>query len=248
MISWFKGVVLGFIMVLPGMSGGTVFVIFGIYEDLVHDLVRLRFKPYLPLLGGVLMGIFISGSLFSIFFETYRNETAVFLLGSLLASIRAVLKCCPEVNRGRVFFCIVGVAAGFLLGADPIGGVQTIEDVSYAYLFFGGAFASATMVLPGLPGSSVLIAMGIYDTVLFYLRELVWSRLMIFGAGSLVGMILLVNVLEKFYNRYRGLISYFFAGLILGSSRALMPTHFSLHMPVLFFIGFTAVWVWSGKA
>lgn len=248
MISWMKGVLLGFILVLPGMSGGTVFVIFGIYEDLVHDLVRLRIKPYLPLLGGVLIGIFISGSLFSLFFETYRNETVVFLLGCLLASIRAVLKCCPEVNKGRVVFFLGGVALGFMLGADPIGGVQSLEEVGTTYLFIGGALASATMVLPGLPGSSVLIAMGIYDTVLYYLSDLVWSRLLVFGAGSLVGMVLLVHILEKVYDRYRGLISYFFAGLILGSSRALIPNDFSLLMPILFIIGFTAVWVWSGKS
>lgn len=248
MISWIKGVVLGFVLVLPGMSGGTVFVIFGIYEDLVHDLVRLRFRPYLPLIGGVLVGIFISGSLFSLFFQTYRNETAIFLLGCLLASIRAVLKCCPDLTRGRVAFFLAGAAMGFMLGADPIGGVQSVEEVGTTYLFIGGALASATMVLPGLPGSSVLIAMGIYDTVLFYLSDLVWSRLLIFGAGSLVGMVLLVNVLEKFYERYRGLISYFFAGLILGSSRALIPNDFSLLMPVLFIVGFTVVWVWSGKS
>lgn len=248
MISWLKGVILGFILVLPGMSGGTVFVIFGIYEDLVHDLVRLRLKPYLPLLGGVLVGIFISGSLFSLFFQTYRNETAIFLLGCLLASIRAVLKCCPDITRGRVIFFLMGAAMGYMLGSDPIGGIHTVEEVGMTYLFIGGALASATMVLPGLPGSSVLIAMGIYDTVLFYLSDLVWSRLLVFGAGSLAGMILLVNFLEKVYDRYRGLISYFFAGLILGSSRALIPTDFSLLMPLLFILGFTAVWVWSGKS
>ncbi len=248
MISWLKGILLGFIVVLPGMSGGTVFVIFGIYEDLVRDLVRLRLKPYLPLFGGMLIGIFISGSLFSLFFQTYRDETAVFLLGCLLASIRAVLKDYYDITIGRIVFFLAGAALGFALGADPIGGVVVVEEVGLMYLFVGSALASATMVLPGLPGSSVLIAMGIYDTALFYLSELVWSRLMVLGAGSITGMVLLVKLLEKIYNRHRGLISYFFAGLILGSSRALIPNDFSLIMPVLFIIGFTAVWVWSGKS
>ncbi|MDW7671367.1 MAG: DUF368 domain-containing protein [Bacillota bacterium] len=248
MVLWIKGVVLGFIMVLPGMSGGTVFVIFGIYEQLVHDLVHLKLKPYLPLLGGVIIGIFLSGSLFSFFFETYRNETAVFLLGCLLASIRAVLRCCPDINEGRIAFFGAGAIMGFALGADPIGIVSAIEEVSLSYLFIGGALASATMVLPGLPGSSVLIVMGIYDTVLFYLSDLYWSRLLVFGAGSLAGMFLLVNMLEKFYARYRGLVSYFFAGLILGSSRALIPSSFNWLVPILFIVGFAVVWVWSGKS
>lgn len=248
MISWLKGVLLGFILVLPGMSGGTVFVIFGIYEDLVRDLVRLRLKPYFTLFGGMLIGIYISGSLFSLFFQTYRDETVIFLLGCLLASIRAVLKGYYDIKISRFVFFLAGVALGFLLGADPIGGTVSIEEVGLTYLFVGGALASATMVLPGLPGSSVLIAMGIYDTVLFYLSELIWTRLIVFGAGSLAGMVLLVKLLEKIFNMYRGLISYFFAGLILGSSRALIPNDFSLLMPILFIIGFTAVWVWSGKS
>lgn len=248
MVSWFKGIILGFVMVLPGMSGGTVFVIFGIYEQLVRDLVRLKVKPYLPMLGGVMIGIYLSGSLFSFFFEIYRNETVAFLLGCLLASIRAVLKCCPEVTDSRIAFMGAGVLAGFLLGSDPIGIATSIEEVSLLYLFVGGALASATMVLPGLPGSSVLIVMGIYDTVLFYLSELLMGRLIVFGLGSLAGMFLLVNMLETFYAKHRGLISYFFAGLILGSSRALIPTQFYWLIPLLFLVGFTAVWIWSGKS
>lgn len=248
MISWLKGVVLGFIMVLPGMSGGTVFVIFGIYEQLVHDLVHLKLKPYLPLLGGVIAGIFISGSLFSYFFEVFRNETAAFLLGCLLASIRAVLKCCPTVTESRVISMGLGVIAGFALGADPIGYAASMEEVGLIYLFIAGALASATMVLPGLPGSSVLILMGIYDTVLLYLSELIWGRLLVFGAGSLAGMFLLVNMLEAFYARHRGIISYFFAGLILGSSRALIPYELNWFIIPLFLAGFISVWVWSGKS
>jgi putative membrane protein len=243
-----KGILLGFIMVLPGMSGGTMFVIFGIYEQLVKDLARLKVKPYLPLLGGILIGIFLSGSLFSHFFEVYRNETAVFLMGCLLASIRAVLRCCPDLTAGRIVFFGAGGIAGFALGADPIGIVSSVEEVSILYLLIGSALASATMVLPGLPGSSVLIAMGIYDTVLFYLSDLVISRLLILGAGSLLGIFLLVNILEKFYDRYRGLISYFFAGLILGSARALIPTDFNFLILFLFIAGFSIVWIWSGKS
>lgn len=248
MINWLKGIVLGFVMVLPGMSGGTVFVIFGIYEQLVHDLVRFRVKPYLPLLGGVLVGIFLSGSMFSLFFEVYRNETAVFLLGCLLASIRAVLRCCPTLSKARILSMAAGIILGFLLGADPIGAVTDMEEVGLLYLFAGGALASATMVLPGLPGSSVLIVMGIYDTVLFYLAELVIGRLLVFGIGSLAGMFLLVNLMETFYDRHRGIISYFFAGLILGSSRALIPYELNGWIFPLFFLGFIVVWIWSGKS
>ena len=68
MRSIIQGIILGFIIVLPGMSGGTVFVIFGIYEDMVRDLVRFKIKPYIPLLAGMLVGIFLGGLAFAFFF------------------------------------------------------------------------------------------------------------------------------------------------------------------------------------
>ncbi len=247
MTLYLQGVVLGFIMVLPGMSGGTVFVIFGIYEQLVRDLARRILKPYIPLLIGIMTGIFASGFLFSWFFTEQRDKTSVFLLGCLLASIRAVLKCCPGLNSKRMVFMSVGIMIGFLLGDDPIGAAGALEEINPIYLFVAGALSSATMVLPGLPGSSVLIVMGVYDTVLFYLSDLVITKLLIFGVGGLTGMLMLVHLLEKLYDRYRAIISYFFAGLILGSSRALFPYQFDPFLVLLFFAGFIPVWKWSGK-
>lgn len=245
MLLFVQGIVLGFIMVLPGMSGGTLFVIFGIYEKLVRDLANRIFKPYIPLLIGIMVGIFASGFLFAWFFTKYRDQTSVFLLGCLLASIRAVLNCCPGINNRRVIFMSIGVIIGFSLGNDPIGSTSVMEEISGIYLFVAGALSSATMVLPGLPGSSVLIVMGVYDTVLFYLSELVIPKLAVFGIGSILGMVLLVHALEKLYDQHRAIISYFFAGLILGSARTLLPHSFELEGIVFLMIGFIPVWKWS---
>ncbi|ACB85445.1 undecaprenyl phosphate translocase family protein [Natranaerobius thermophilus] len=243
-----KGLILGFIMVLPGMSGGSVFVIFGMYEQLIKDLVQFKIKPYMPLMVGMAVGIFLSGLLFSLFFENYRDETAVFLLGCLLASVRALLRDRESFNFARVGLFTIGIVFGLILGDEPMGVVSSNENVSNGYLFMGGAFSSATMILPGLPGSSVLIAMGIYDTVLFYLRDLVIGKLFVFGVGGVVGISLLVKLLEQVYNRYKDLVLYFFSGLIIGSARALLPYELSLFVVILFITGFIFVWTWSGKS
>ena len=66
-----QGLIAGFVIVLPGMSGGTVFVILGIYEQMIKDLVRFNLKPYLPLLAGALIGIFLGGMAFALFFQNY---------------------------------------------------------------------------------------------------------------------------------------------------------------------------------
>ena len=248
MSSWLQGILLGFIMVLPGVSGGTVFVIFGIYEQLVRDLANFNIRPHLKLFGGIAIGLFLSGSLFSLFFETHRDETVALLLGCLLASLRSVLSRDMKISRKRLGFLGMGATIGFLLGSEPIGIGGMLEEVSYSYLFFGGALASAAMVIPGLPGSSVLLLMGIYDNVLYYLGEFILPPLIVFGIGSLLGMFLLVKLLQKLYDKYRENLSYFFAGLILGSARVLIPVFFTWYLPILFLMGFTIVWVWSKEA
>lgn len=247
MQSILQGFILGFIIVLPGMSGGTVFVILGIYENLIKDIVKLNIKPYIPLLIGAVGGIFVGAFVFAVVFENYRNATVAFLLGCLLASIKSVLKYCPGVNAKRLTALGVGFLVGYYMVGDPISIVNAGENVNWFILFIGGAFASAAMIIPGIPGSSVLIVMGIYDSLLYYIKEFDILHLSIFAAGSAVGIFSLVNLLAKIYDRYRGIISYFFAGLILGSSRALLPNRFTLAVAIAFSVGFIMVWYWGGK-
>ncbi|MBS3995015.1 MAG: DUF368 domain-containing protein [Alkaliphilus sp.] len=246
MRSIIQGLILGLIIVLPGMSGGTVFVIFGIYEDLVRDLVRFKIRPYIPLIGGMVVGIFIGGMAFALFFEAYRDITVAFLLGGLLASIKSVIKDSPGLTMNKVISMVFGIAFGYYMVSEPMT-IDINNDVEWYLLVVGGALSTAAMIIPGVPGSSVLIIMGIYGSVLSYIRELNFVKLTIFGIGCIAGAILLLNILEKIYDKHRDLLSYCFAGLILGSTRALLPHTFSLSILLIFTVGFASVWVWSGK-
>lgn len=248
MVSWLKGIILGFVMLLPGVSGGTAFIILGVYEELVKDLANLNLKPHLKLFGGIIIGLFFSGFLFSLFFETHRNEAAVFLLGSLIASVRFVIRTDYRVNRQLLGLFAIGFFVGFILGSEPIGVGGYVEDISLAYIFVGAALSSAAMVIPGLPGSSVLIIMGLYDNVFFYLSDLMIVQLLTFGAGSLIGMFILVKLLARLYEKYKISLSYIFAGLILGSARALIPSEISIWIVILFALGFGSVLLWGKKA
>jgi putative membrane protein len=235
------------IIVLPGMSGGTVFVIFGIYEQLMLDLAKFKLRPYWKLLVGTLIGIFIGGTVFATFFLRFRDLTAAFLLGSLLASIRTVLGKNKEVSLNTAFFFGIGALSGFLMAGEPIGIAVEVERISPLLLIAGGAAATAAMIIPGVPGSSVLIAMGIYDTMIFSIKTMEYSNLFFFTLGSIIGIVLLVKILEQLYMRYQVILSYFFAGLILGSTRALIPHSFGILVVTLFSIGFGLVWLWSGE-
>ena len=247
MLSWLKGILLGLIMLLPGVSGGTAFVILGIYEDLVKDLAHFNIIPHLRLFAGILAGIFLGGFLFTFFFESYRDQAVVFLLGSMIASIRFVIRIDYKINKQLIGFFFIGVFFGYFLSAEPIGLSDYVEDINLLYLFTAAAIASAAMVVPGLPGSSVLIIMGVYQNIFYYLSGFMLLELLVFGAGSLLGMFLLVRLLDRLYTIFHQPLSYLFAGLILGSARALVPREINFSIIVLFLMGFMAVILLANK-
>jgi len=213
-----QGLMLGLIIVLPGMSGGTVFLMFGMYEQVIRDISKLNLRPYLPLGLGLMFGIYIGGIAFTLFFQNYRNETAAFLLGCLLASIKPVLADCPKPNTKAAVFALLGLFAGLAMVDETIGQPFVEMSVGWGLIFVGGVLSSAAMIIPGIPGSSVLMVLGIYDAMLFYVADIHLLNLFIFGAGGIIGILLLANVINTLYMNHRTIISYFFAGLILGSS------------------------------
>ncbi len=241
-----KGIILGIIVVLPGMSGGTLLLILGLYKDLLADMARWRLLPYTPFVLGLAGGIYLSGMSLTYLFMAYRNIASVLLLGSVLASIKAVLSTRPEPNAWRVFLGIGGLLLGFALAGEPIGLADGAAEPGILVLLIGGALGSATMLVPGIPGSSVLIVMGIYDDMLRYLAVLDFFRLAIFAAGSLVGVLALARLLDMLYSRYRLEIGWFFSGLIIGSAKMLLPTPpFAwLSLVIAFVSGFAVVWIW----
>ena len=242
-----KGSILGFIMVLPGMSGGTVLLIFGLYEKMVNDLLKLNIRPYIPLVVGIIIGVFISGFTFAMFFENYRDLTVAFLLGCLLASIRAVLRDCPKINNLGWMALVGGGLLGFLMVGEPLGLEVNTGEANWVVLLVGGAISSAAMIIPGVPGSSVLIILGIYDVILSSIAELDYINLLIFGTGSVLGITMLLKILGALYERYKVIASYFFAGLIFGSARGVLPSTIDTGTITVFLIGFVLVWIWGGE-
>lgn len=242
-----KGFILGLTIVLPGMSGGTILIILGLYGQILKDIAKINIKPYWPLLSGCVAGLFLGGFVFALVFEAYRDIASAFLMGCLFASTRAVFRERPSPTLTRLGILAAGLALGFWLAEEPIAIAENTTAVNLAVLALGGAIASATMMIPGLPGSSVLIIMGIYDDVLVYLRDFHLLNLAIFGFGSILGIFLLARALDNLFNRYQGPIAYFFAGLILGSTRAILPGSFGFMVVLLFIGGFALVWWYSGK-
>lgn len=244
-----KGAIIGLVIILPAVSGGTILLAMGLYENLMKDLSRLRLLPWLPLAIGTLVGIFLSGLVLAWLFETYTAIILAFLLGCILASVKSILGQDFRPSSKRVIFAVIGLVVGYgLAGISDFGITEGLPPDAIT-LITGGALSTAAMILPGVPGNVVLIIMGIYDDIMRALAGLEWKTLLTFALGSIIGILGLANVLDKIYSRWRDVLNWLFSGLIIGSSKMLIPA--DLDNPLIFIaiaiIGFILVWKWESR-
>ncbi len=244
MKDFISGVVLGLVILLPGMSGGTVLLIFGFYEELLKDLSKLRFFKYRYVFIGGVLGVLAGGRLFAFLFRSHREFTMAVLMGALLASIKSVLANVPKLNRKFALLFAIGLCVGVLSVQEPLS-ASTLREIGPVTLFVAGALSSAAMIIPGLPGSSVLILMGVYEEIIFYVSAVRIDKLVAYGIGALVGMLFLVKLLAVLYDKWRSELSYLFSGIIIGSARILMPSAVTFEAVGGFLLAFALTWFLS---
>ncbi|MBN1891920.1 MAG: DUF368 domain-containing protein [Clostridiales bacterium] len=239
-----KGAVVGLVIILPGMSGGTMILLLGLYEELMKDMSKLKLLRWLPFALGLAVGLILSGWIFAFVFTQYAFVILGVLLGCVLASVRTVLEDNRKPTVGRAAAMIIGIAIGFVLSLTTGSVVDSTATPGIPFLMIGAALSSALMVLPGVPGGSVLYMMGIFDDIMNALANLDWKILIFYGTGAVLGMIGLSNLLNRMYMRHKPILSWLFAGLIIGSARMLIPSEPGswVLFVVLVIIGFAVTW------
>lgn len=239
LIKILQGIFIGIAFILPGLSAGTVMLIIGLYRTVVDDLAALRLRPYLPLLAGIAFGAFTGIFAIGYLLENYHQPITAFLMGLLLASIPAVIRnnSQPVLRFWPLCFAVTGFLVTWFVICEPTRTFTVLPPGGFFHFFLGGTLASATMLLPGVSGSSVLIIMNLYDQVIEAFSSWQWLKLAFFSAGFLVGLFGLARLLSALFRRYRLLVSLLLAGLILGSTRALLPIDINVLNIFLVFAG-----------
>ncbi len=245
-----QGIFVGVSLVLPGMSGGTAFIILGMYRKLVEDISSLKIKPYFLLGVGALAGVLLGSSLVTSILKSYPDLLVSLLLGMLLASVSLVLK--PLSLKNFRIVHAVPVFLGFLLAwkvvDEPITQVPLSPTESWPLIFIAGGLVSATMLLPGVSGSSLLIMMNLYDDMLFFVNHLVWSKLLVFSLGLLTGVLVFSRIISSLYRHLQYPVSFFLVGLLLGSTRALFPAYWGIELIAMALLGAGIVFLISQKS
>jgi putative membrane protein len=234
-----KGFCMGAADVVPGVSGGTMAFILGIYEELIDAirsfdlgslklmatfkiqllLERIAWRFLLALGCGILLAIF---SLSKVLSWLLQNEPVLiwsFFLGLILASVVTVSK---RVENWRLLtWCslLFGLAGIYVL----VGIVPGTTPDSYWFLFVSGAVAICAMILPGISGSFILVLMGKYQYILEAVNNRNLLVLIVVAAGACVGLAAFSRLLGWLLSKYHDYMVAFLTGLMLGSLRKVWP-------------------------
>lgn len=228
--------------IVPGVSGGTVALIFGIYEQLlaairtgaqalgrlvrgdvsgfVDKIKQVDWLFLVPLLTGVLVAVAALSSLIERLLTDRPEEMAGLFFGLVLASIWVAWDLVGTRSSDRIVIIVgVGIVVAFVLGLQ---GGQVSDPPLVAY-FFAGALAICAMILPGVSGSFLLLMVGMYPAVLGAVHDREVAALGVFLVGIVVGLALFSNVLGWLLDHYRDIVLASLIGLMAGSLRVLWP-------------------------
>ncbi|MFT7052845.1 MAG: putative membrane protein [Psychromonas sp.] len=234
-----RGLAMGAADVVPGVSGGTIAFITGIYSELLHSLSRFNlqfiatlknqgFKAawkhinghFLLSLGlGIIVSILSLARIVTYLLDAHPLLVWSFFFGLILASSIFVLR----QMQGWTLGSIILLAAGIAL-AVAVGQLRPAEVVaSNAYIFMAGAIAICAMILPGISGSFILLLLGVYSHVLGAVKALDVTTLLLFGSGCIVGLLSFVRILTWLLDHYRQSVLALLAGFIAGSLYLVWP-------------------------
>lgn len=270
-IIFLKGLFMGVADIIPGISGGTIALITGIYERLVHsiskidfkfvthflkgdfdeatkNISKIDFKLFIPLISGIGLAILLMSNIIYFLLQNVTALTYAFFFGLIAESAVLLYKRGDGISVKNISFSIIGFIFAFLFvgfGALQIGH-------SLPVLFISGTVAICAMILPGISGAFVLLFLNQYEYMLFVLKNLRFLEMFTFGFGALIGILCFSRVLDYALKKHETLILSFLIGLMLGALRLpyqnIVSTMDSI-LPVLIsaMLGFSIIFILENK-
>ncbi|WP_445955174.1 DUF368 domain-containing protein [Yeosuana sp.] len=234
-----KGLAMGAADAVPGVSGGTIAFISGIYEELISTISNINislfktlfkkgFKAFWIASNGSFITALLSGIIISYvsFMRLAKylleNEPILiwsFFFGLILASIYFVGKQITKWNLAAIIGLVFGAIIAYYLTTIP-----SLSNNSHSYfLFFAGALAICAMILPGISGSYILVILGAYKTLSDALHDFDFKKIIIFASGAIIGLLSFSHLLKWLFKHYHNLTLAILTGFIFGSLGKVWP-------------------------
>ena len=239
---YLKGMMMGAADIVPGISGGTVALMTGIYPRLIDGIsdafgildrqnladlfhgrwkkaygaaMSLDFALFIPLLLGIATSFLVLSGLIHYLMENHRLAMYSFFIGLILASAYLLYRRIEKMKFSTFTMMFIGFVAGYaIVGMDSL-----MVGHSYLMVFLSGMFAITAMILPGISGAFILVMLGQYEHMLEALHTLDFARIALFIIGALLGLALFSRLISHLLHSYRYRSMGFLIGLMLGALR-----------------------------
>ncbi|KEA64354.1 Arginine/ornithine antiporter ArcD [Marinobacterium lacunae] len=239
-----KGMMMGAADAVPGVSGGTVAFITGIYEELIDTLRSFDLQALMvlyregigafwrhvngtflvTLLGGILLSLLSLSRVVLFMLDQYPVLLWAFFFGLILASVWSLMRHVQGWNLSNTLIFFTGALLAYLI-TSLTPGTLTISAFT---LFGSGMVAICAMILPGISGSFILLLMGMYAPILSAVKHFELYNIGLFAAGCAVGLISFSRLLSWAFHHHRKLVLALLGGFMLGSLNKVWPWKYTL--------------------
>lgn len=238
-ILFLKGMAMGISDLIPGISGGTIALLLGIYKEFISSLKSINYKSFiylirldfkklnnqlnlcflLPVFFGILSSIFIFSSLISFLLLDYKVLLFSFFFGLIFfSSIRLISSLKPNLTLD---FLIVFV--GLVIGLSFFFVSSLSTSNSIFSIFLAGFIAISAMLLPGISGSYILLILGKYEFMLDSISSFNWINILIFSLGAIAGILSFSKMIHYLLKNYYRSTIFFLSGLMMGALNKVWP-------------------------
>ncbi|WP_396638261.1 DUF368 domain-containing protein [Maribacter sp. R77961] len=234
-----KGMAMGIAELVPGVSGGTIAFVTGIYEEFISAINNVNlatfktlkndgFKMFwkqlngnflLALFVGMMVSILSLSKVISWLLENHPIPVWAFFFGLVLASVIFVAKAIKKWNFLSIALFIAGTIIAYYITTLP----PSANTDSLPFLFFSGALAICAMVLPGISGSFILVLLGSYKTVLDAVNDKDFKIVLTVALGAVFGILSFARILKWMFANYKNATLAILTGFILGSLNKIWP-------------------------
>lgn len=237
LILMIKGFILGIANIIPGVSGGTLAITLGIYEELINTIshifsnLKKNLAFIIPIGVGGVLSILLLSKLLNYTLENYPVPTTLFFVGLIVGGVPLIYKKVANEKKSKgniIAFIITFLLIIFLTFTKNGLGDVSLNEINIGMtfiLFLVGVITAATMVVPGISGSFVLMLLGFYKPILNTVSSITnlellsnnMSILIPFGIGVLIGIILIAKLIEFLLKKYEIITYYAILGFIISS-------------------------------
>lgn len=238
-----SGAFIGIANIIPGVSGGTVALLLGVYEKLTESVgefftvpkeKKIEFIKFLSqIFIGVIIGLLVFAKVIGFLYTNYREGTSFFFLGLIVASLPLVLthRDNKQINKyGKLWFLFgLLLMIGFAILQSFYGNGETSTDLYHLTggytikLILAGTLAGGAMVIPGISGSLLLVMLGEYYNILGFVNNRMIVPVALVGIGAVIGIIGFARIIDKLLKSHRDNTLYFIIGLIVASLVEIWP-------------------------